>query len=241
MAYEVKKQLKRLNDKQFAEDIKRYITSTHEFYGSKIPELNVLAKRLHEEYNLKDFYRVFNRLWKRGYPEERLLAIYALELYKEDFDFNTWLFLKTKLKDIKNLDQIDFVASNIIGYILLKYPRLEKEIINFAYSKDIWLKKIALISTIPLIQKGEFNFAVKLIELCLHSKEIVIQKAVGLLIREIGDKRPESAKRFILKNSKMPQITFEYATENMKELRQVKKIKKLNTDEIGRSFWLWKS
>lgn len=237
MIYKAKKQLKKLSNKQFAEDIKRYIKSTHEFYGARIPEIKVLAKRLHDEHDLKDFYKVFNRLWKTGYHGEMSLAIYTFQLYKDEFDFDTWRFLKSKLREMKSWDQIDSVSINIIGEILLKYPQLGKEILRLAKSKDIWLKRIALVSTLPLIKKGNIDFAIKLINLHLYSKEKPLQKIVGWILKEIGDKKPEIAKRYILKNINMPQTTFDYATEHMKELRKLKQIKKLKTDKKGFLWW----
>jgi 3-methyladenine DNA glycosylase AlkD len=238
MVYKSNKQLRRLSDKQFAEDIKKYIKSSHEFYGTKVPELRVLAKRLHEEYDLKSFYRVFNRFWKSGYHEERSLAIYALELYKEEFDLETWKFIKTKLKEIKSWDKIDSVSSNIIGEILFREPNLEKEIIIFIKSKNIWFKRIALMSTIPLIKDGNINLAIKMLEMCIKNKEIQIQTAVGILLQEIGNIKPAVARRFILKHMNMSSNTFNIATENMKDIRRLKKArnsKPLNFQKL--MFW----
>lgn len=239
MTYQIRRQLKRLSNKQFAEDIKRYIKSSHEFYGIKVPELRILAKRLHEEHSLEEFYKVFNRLWKSSYHEEISLAIYTLQLYKKDFDLRTWKFLKPKLKDMKSWDQVDSVASNIVGEIILKYPRLEKEILKLSKSKNFWLRRIAIVSTLPSIRKGKIGLAMKLVEDYIEYKEDYIQKATGWILREVGNRKPGVAKKFILKHIHMPPITFSYATEHMKELRKLRKLKKLSSDKRG--FWFWRT
>jgi len=239
MTYKIRKQLQKLSNKQFAEDIKSYLRSTHEFYGVKVPELRTMAKRLHEEHSLKDFYKIFNRLWRSSYHEEMSLAIYALQLYKDEFDLNTWNFLSPKLKDMKSWDQVDSVSTSIIGQILLKYPKLEKEILKLARSRNLWLRRIAIVSTLPLIKKGDIKLAMKLVEMYLYDKEDYIQKATGWILREIGDKKPEFTKNFILKHIEMPQLTFSYATEHMKDLRKVRKLKKFKTDKRG--FWFWRN
>ena len=64
MKFEVKRQLKKLGDKQFADNIKKYLKSPYEFYGIHVPEIRTLAKRLHKEHSVKEFFSVFNRLWK---------------------------------------------------------------------------------------------------------------------------------------------------------------------------------
>jgi len=196
MDYTIKRELKRLGDREFAEDIKTYIKSTHKFYGVKVPEIRVLAKRLHDEHSLKDFYKIFNKLWKSSYHEEMSLAIYSLQLYEKEFDLETWNFLKPKLKDLKSWDQVDAVSSFVIGKILIKYPALEKEIILLSKNKDMWLRRIAIISTLPLVKKGETKLAMKLIEDYVYDKEIYIQKATGWMIREVGNKKPEIAKKW---------------------------------------------
>lgn len=229
MTYRLKRQLKRLGNKQFTEDIKTFIRTSHKFYGKNVPELKTLAKRLHEEQSLKEFYPVFNRLWHSGYQGEKSLAIYTLQLYKDDFDLKTWNFLKTKIKEIKSPDQIESIAIEIIGNILLKYPRLDKEILKLSKSKNQWFKKLAIMSTFQLIKKkSNTKLALYLLDIYVNQPESLIQESVGKTLREISIYKPEIAKRFILKHSQMSEKAFLIATENLKELRKIRKLKKLN-------------
>lgn len=231
MTHKLKRELKRLGNKQFAEDIKKYIKSPYEFYGVRVPELRTLAKRLHDEHSLKEFYKVFNKLWKSGYHEEMSLAIYSLQLYEDEFDLGTWKFLKAKLKDMKSWDQIDAVSTWIVGKILLKYPSLEKELLKMAKSNNIWFRRVAIVSTLPLIKKGDIRLTMNLAEQYVYDKEHYIQKATGWMLREAGKVKPEPVKKFILKHIDMPGIEFSYATEQMLELRKVRKIKKLKNSK----------
>jgi 3-methyladenine DNA glycosylase AlkD len=227
----IRKQLKKLSDKQFASDIKRYIKSPYEFYGVRVPEIRTLAKRLHEERNLKDFYKTFDKLWESGYHEEMSLALYALQLYEQEFDMKTWKFLKPRLKEIHTWDQIDAVSSFIIGKILLKHPKLEKELLKLSKSDNFWMRRIAIVSTLPRIKTGDVKLTMKLAEDYIEDEEPYIQKATGWMLREAGKKDPEIVKRFILKHIHMPSLTFSYATEQMIDLRKVRKFKKLERTE----------
>lgn len=226
MVYRTAKQLKRLGDKQFFEDIKKYIKSSHSFYETRAPELKVLAKRLHEEYSLKEFYEVFNKFWISGIARRMSLAIYTLQLYKEDFDLITWKFIKQKLKEIKSWDKIDGIALNIIGKILLKNPEIGGEIIKFARGKNIWLKRAAIISTIPLIKERDFRLVLEIVNEHLYDRGEYTQKAIGMALKEIGDQKPEVLKRFIKDNINMPITTFFAATENHRELRNLRELNK---------------
>jgi 3-methyladenine DNA glycosylase AlkD len=240
MVYKSKKKLKKLSNKEIAEDIKKYIKSSHTFYETKVPEIKILAKKLHDEYNLNEFYKVFNRFWKSGYHSERTLAISTLQLYKEEFNLDTWRFLKTKLKEIKSWDKADIVSLSIIGEILLKNPELKEEIVKMANSKNAWVKRMALMSLIPLIRNDNVDFAMEIVKINLNDKLKPLQEATGLVLKEIGDKKPSIAKKFILKNIHMPLISFNTATENMKDLRKLRDIKKLNKNGVNKLFF-WKN
>ena len=239
MTYKLKRQLKRLGNKEFTEDIKTFIRNSHNFYSEKVPELKTLAKRLHEEHSLKSFYPVFNRLWKSGYQGEKSLAIYTLQLYKDEFDFSTFKFLKPKLKDIKSWDRTDSVGKYLLGNILLKYPKLDKEILKLAKSKNLWFKRMAIMSTFPLIkEKQNTKLAIYFCETNLDEPHEEIQNVIGETLKQISIYKPETAKKFILKNTKIKNQTFKIATENLKELRKIRKIKKLgNNNQSGWFFW----
>lgn len=226
MVYRTGKKLKKLDDKQLLEDIKKYIKFSHSFYETRVPELKVLAKRLHEEYSLKDFYNVFNKFWMSGSARQMSLAICTLQLYEENFDLITWKFIKQKLKEIKSWDKIDSIALNIIGEILLKNQEIGKEIIQFARLKNVWIKRAAIISTIPLIRERDFRIALEIVNEHLYDEGEHTQKAIGWILREIGDQKPEALRKFLKNNINMPLITFFAATENHTELRNLRELEK---------------
>jgi len=233
-----KKPLKRLGQEQFADDIKKFIKSTHKFYSSKIPEMKVMAKKLHDEHNLREFYRVFNRLWKSGYHNERVLAIHALELYKKDFNLDTWKFIRPRLREIRDWEELDFIAQKIIGE-LLKFSSVRADVLNLSKKRDAYLRRMALMSCLNLVKEKDFKFALKVLGFYVQDRQEKIQWAVGLLVREIGKVDKEVARKFILKNSKMGDVAFETATKDMKELRRVRELKKLGSDEKFDKKGLW--
>lgn len=219
----VERKLKRLNNRQFYSDVKQYITSSHDFLGMKVPELRTLAKRLHKEHQLKDFYKTFNKLWNSSYHEESTLAIYTLELYKKDFDIETWKFLKPKLKNMKSLDQIDSVGYEIVGELLIKFKSLKTEIFEFARARNVWLNRLAMVATTRLVKTGDIAMAMRIAEGYSKEKHPYIQKSLGRMLREVGKVKPDVLEKYIQKNIKnLPPITFDYATEYMEDLRKLR-------------------
>jgi len=239
MVYKLRKELKKLENKQIIKDIKRYIDNSNSFYEDKTPEIKILAKRLHDEYKLNDFYKVFNKLWTSCIYRKKYLAIYALEFYKEDFNIKTWKFVKSKLKDIKSFDIADYISINIIGDMIIKIPKIKKELIKLSKKKNIWIKRVVIISLIRLIKKEKTDFILNILQDNINNKERRIQEAVGFVLKEMSQEKPSAVKKFILKNIHMPYMTLKLATENMKELRKLRKIKKLDSTKSDKLFF-WK-
>ena len=228
------KPLQRLSNKEFLGDIKKYIKNTHEFYTHKVPEMNILADRLHQEYTLNDFYKVFNKLWQSGSQNDRTLAIHTLELYYADFNLTTWQNLKQKLSSIKSIDEVDHIGK-IISLIYRRENALREDIFKLATQSTIWLRRIALYSLYHLIKQKEikdFHFVIKCVIANLDDTDEEVQEVLGFIIRELGKLKKESVKRFILKHMSMPKRTFGIATEQMKELRKMRRLKKLTNVHV---------
>lgn len=221
------KQLNKLSNKNLLSDIKQFIRNSHEFYDKKNPEIKTLANRLYQEYNLKDFYNVYNKLWSSGYHNERVLSVSALELYKEDYDKETWRFLIPKLSEIKDFDEADKIGI-IIGEMTIKYPALKREIYKISNRRNMYYRKIALSSCLPLIKFKDWNFIFRIIQNRINDKEDNIKEFNGLLLNEISNKNKTIVRKFVLKNMNMPNITFDIVSDNFKDLKKKRKIKDVN-------------
>lgn len=199
------KQLNKLNNKDFLLDVKQFIKSSHNFYGKKNPEIKTLASRLHQEYELRNFYNIFNKLWNSGYHNERVLAIYTLELYKEDYDKETWRFLIPKLKEIKGFDEAQNIGL-IIGDLIIKYPKLKIETLKVNNKKNAYYRKMALSACLPLIKNKEWGFIFKIIKSRIYDKENDIIEFNSFLLKEISKKNKGLVKKFVKSNN----IKFEF-------------------------------
>ncbi|MGV8151616.1 MAG: DNA alkylation repair protein [Candidatus Nanoarchaeia archaeon] len=202
MAHSIKRKLRKSDKKQILKDIKEFIRTPVEFYETRMPEIKTMAKRMHEEHSLEDFYKIFDKLWKTGYNQERTLAIHALELYESDFDFNTFIKIREKLDNLKSLSQIDIISLNILGKIAIKEPKAKMEIIKMAKSNNPWIVRSALISTIAWINNKETEFALKICKIAMKNKDTIVQKAVIRLLKEAAIQRPNEVKKFVVNNVK---------------------------------------
>ena len=81
-------------------------------------------------------------------------------------------------------------------------------------SKNLWQRRIAVLSTFDFIKKGRFKDSLKIAKILISDEEDLIQKAVGWMLREIGKRNLETEINFLNKfYKKMPRVTLRYATE----------------------------
>ena len=195
------------------------------FYGIKVPVQRTIAKKF-SELALPDL----RKLLGSKIHEERLIAAFILvgrykkaegKKKKEIFEF----YLKNR-KGINNWDLVDLTAPKIIGLHLLDK---EKDLLyKLAKSKDLWDKRIAIISTQAFIREHFFEDTLSISEILLHDKHDLIHKAVGWMLREIGNRDLRTEEEFLIKHYKsMPRTMLRYAIEKFPEQKRIKYLKGL--------------
>lgn len=87
-------------------------------------------------------------------------------------------------------------------------------LLKLAKSKNIWQRRIAILSTFRFIRKNNFKETLKISKALLKDKYDLIHKAVGWMLREVGKKNPKIEKIFLKKYSRqMPRVMLRYAIE----------------------------
>ena len=188
------------------------------FYGIKVPVQRTIAMRF-KELVLGDL----KTLISSKVHEERLIAAFILveQFKKADdkkrkiiFDF----YIKNR-KGINNWDLVDLSAPKIVGEYLIDK---EKDLLyKFANSKDLWEKRIAIISTQTFIKQHWFEDTLKISEILFQDKHDLIHKAVGWMLREIGNRDIITEEEFLKEHYKsMPRTMLRYAIEKFPEKKR---------------------
>tara|TARA_R100000951_G_C2562388_1_gene156032 strand:- start:324 stop:710 length:387 start_codon:yes stop_codon:yes gene_type:complete len=117
---------------------------------------------------------------------------------------------------MNNWDLIDSSAHKILGvYLVDKDPKL---LYDFAYSDDLWLQRVSIISTYHFIRMGEYKDTFEIAEILIHHEHDLIHKAVGWMIREVGNRDFDIAFEFVKKHyAEMPRTMLRYAIEKYPE------------------------
>jgi 3-methyladenine DNA glycosylase AlkD len=132
-----------------------------------------------------------------------------------------FLFYLKNRKGINNWDLVDLSAPKIIGKHLLNKDK--SLLFKFAVSKNLWDRRIAVLSTYEFIKNNDFAMTLKISEMLLHDTHDLIHKAVGWMLREIGKRDLQAEENFLKAHyKKMPRTMLRYAIEKFSETKRKK-------------------
>ena len=197
------------------------------FIGITVPKIREIA-HLFVDANLPDI----QELLKSKIHEYRLTALEILvakyeKTKDEKLKEKIYKFYLRNTKHINNWDLVDLSCSYIVGDYLLDKDR--KVLYKLAKSKNLWERRIAIISTQAFIRIEQHKDTFALATMLLNDKHDLIHKAVGWMLREVGKRvSKEREMKFLDKYAKkMPRIMLSYAIEHFsaKEKNYYKNIK----------------
>jgi 3-methyladenine DNA glycosylase AlkD len=189
-----------------------------EFLGIRVPILRALA-RAHRD--LTDG-RVRSLLRSR-FHEERLLALLMLvdRFSRGDARRRVAIYrlYVANLDYVDNWDLVDSSASQIVGAYLEKRSR--KPLYVLARSRDLWRRRVAIMATFHFIRLGQFEDTLALAAILVGDREDLIHKAVGWMLREVGNRDRACAERFLLAHFRtMPRTMLRSAIERCPQARR---------------------
>ncbi len=217
--------LKNLADKETAAHSQRYFKTGEGEYGHGDVFLGIRVPVVRK--TVKQFPALtlteIRKLLKSNYHEVRLFALLLLGHQFSRGDVATQariynLYLK-QTRYINNWDLVDTTAPHIVGAWLLDNDRAV--LYTLAKSKQLWERRIAIMATYWFIKHDQFNDTFKIASILINDPEDLIHKAVGWMLREVGNRNQRKEEDFLKKHYKqMPRTMLRYAIEKFSQTRR---------------------
>ena len=115
---------------------------------------------------------------------------------------------------VNNWDLVDSSAPYLLGPWLL--DRDSSVLDRLARSPLVWERRIAILATFAFIRADRFERSLELAERLLHDDHDLIHKAVGWMLREIGNRDRAVEEAFLIRHhAHMPRTMLRYAIEKL--------------------------
>ena len=182
-----------------------------DFLGISVPALRKLSRELRDT-PLEELVT----LLRSKYHEARLLALLGMvEQYKRgraELREKVYRAYVNNTRWVNNWDLVDTSAEHIVGAHL--WTRDRTVLRELGSSNSIWERRIGILATFHFIRKGEYGDTLELAEQLLGDREDLIHKAVGWMLREVGNRDRAVLDRFLARHYKaMPRTSLRYAIE----------------------------
>jgi len=220
------KMLEQLADPKIAEHSARFFKTGKgqygegdKFYGIRVPVLRKLVKQVFQAE-----IETVSTLLYHDYHETRLLAVLILvEKYqktKSESEKQIIVdFYITHTKQVNNWDIVDSSCHKILGPHLIGTDA--NLLYEFVQSDNLWLRRIAIITTYYFIKRDEYQHTLALAERLLDDTHDLIHKAVGWMLRELGKRNEPLELEFLDRHYEtMPRTMLRYAIEKLSPLQR---------------------
>ncbi len=188
------------------------------FIGVTVPTQRKVAKQYYKDTTIEEAFE----LLKSKIHEHRLTALLIL-VYKfqkssiKEQERIANLYLKNA-QYVNNWDLVDSSAHFILGPYLLQYPEKRKILYILVKSKNLWERRIAIMTTFAFIKAEDYDDCLKLAKILLNDNHDLIHKAVGWMLREVGNRDLVTEESFLKEHfQKMPRTMLRYAIEKFSE------------------------
>lgn len=224
-ARKIQQRLRRLADPEKAKVLRRFFKTGpgeygegDRFHGIMVPHIRAVAR----EFRGAPLAEV-RKLLPSPVHEERLLALLLLvDAFERGDDRRkreTYRLYLKSARHINNWDLVDLTAPKIVGPFLEEKSR--RPLYRFAQSKNLWERRIAVLSTFHFIKNRDYTDALAVAEMLLDDEEDLIHKAVGWMLREVGKRDSAALEKFLRKHHpSMPRTMLRYAIERFPEAKR---------------------
>lgn len=188
-------------DPNKATAMEAYMRNQFPFLGMKTPDRNQLMKEFVSNHGViggDELLQAVLKLWELPEREFQNVAMGMLEKHKKVADQSHIDMLEKLVTDKSWWDTVDFLAANLIGFHLEKYPDLIPIYTErWIQSDNLWLRRTAIIFQLKYKGRTDTQRLFDYIRLSKDDPDFFIRKAIGWALREYSKTDEASVRNFV--------------------------------------------
>ena len=184
-----------------------------QFLGVVVPQTRSIAKA-NKATPFDELQLLLDSPWHEARLCALLILVYRFQDRKampEEREAIFRFYLKN-MRRCNNWDLVDLTCRDIVGEYLVDKDR--SLLYRLAESENLWEQRISIVSTWAFIRRNDFGDTLELSERLIGHKHDLMHKAVGWMLREVGNKQSTvsayiylflsdaSAKKLVIDNMK---------------------------------------
>lgn len=184
-------------NKANAEYMAKYMKNQFEFLGVPTPlRKSICAKHFKKKSEAKVDYDFIDICYKSLYREYQYMAVNYLQAVWEQLKAADFKLIQTLIINKSWWDTVDGL-DKIAGLLAEKYPALNKKLVVWSKSDNIWLRRAAIDHQLYRKEKTDVELLEAIIINNFGTSEFFINKAIGWALREYSKTNPSWVKAFI--------------------------------------------
>jgi 3-methyladenine DNA glycosylase AlkD len=204
-----------------SEDVQRFFKHEVKSRGWRTAELRKLARRFRRtivaEFGQDYLAQVADDLFAGEVLEEKAFAVLLLEGMTRRFGRNEFKLFESWIDRITSWADHDALVHYLIGPMVADDDAYLTRLPIWARKKSVWYRRAAAVSLIHSTRhRKNFDHIQNITELLLSSKDDMVQKGLGWLLREAAKANPEQTVAYLLEiQERIPRFVLRTACETL--------------------------
>jgi 3-methyladenine DNA glycosylase AlkD len=205
------------------EEVQRFFKDEVKSRGWYTGELRKLALRFRRtivaENGMPFLLQVADQLFRGQVLEEKVVAVTMLQGIVGDFGKPEFKLFESWLDRVSTWADHDALVHYLIGELIAKDDSLLSRPLRWARSKNRWYQRAAAVSLIHSTrQHKNFDDIQGVTEILLPSKDDMVQKGLGWLLREAAKFNPQQTVAYLMTiRERAPRLVLRTACETLPE------------------------
>ena len=133
-----------------------------------------------------------SELWSVPIHERRVAAAELLEARVADLAADDLPLLERLIRESRTWALVDPLAASVAGVVVRNHPAAATVLDRWSADDDFWVRRAAVLALLPGVRADQPDLVrlARYADAMLDEKEFFIRKALGWVLREVGQREP---------------------------------------------------